>query len=420
MRTVSLIGIILKGRYCIIERLGQGGGGHLYLARDLELGGLWAVKELPLSGKKEAKLLRLLEYPSLPKMVDYLERGEYCYLVMEYIRGKSLGEWLRCGRCFSRQEILELGLAAARVMKYLHTRKPPVYYGDLKPENLMLTENGRLYLVDLGSAVFGYTDRQKLCTGTKGYAAPEQYEGKMSVSSDIYAFGKTLLELCGRNKAKYFLQCPSLGYLILRCCRTQEQMRFQTMEQVIQRIKKIQKKQHARKIRFTAILGIMGLISVRLLWNPVPAFSEALAGVTQEYYQEAFLRGEREEQKEIAKAAEKKLHRLLKNYTGKKEQRILLLMLAHNSEFLGNEERASFYYKQLLLYDGEFRGAYGEYGLFLERQGAEEDAEQLWKEYRQANTGEEEKEESRSLKLWERKMKMFSERQQESGGETEE
>ena len=66
----------------------------MYLARDLELGVLRAVKELPLANKREAKLLRLLDHQALPKMMDYAERGEYCYLVMEYIRGRSLGEVL--------------------------------------------------------------------------------------------------------------------------------------------------------------------------------------------------------------------------------------------------------------------------------------------------------------------------------------
>ena len=54
----------------------------MYLARDLELGVLRAVKELPLANKREAKLLRLLDHQALPKMMDYTERGEYCYLVM--------------------------------------------------------------------------------------------------------------------------------------------------------------------------------------------------------------------------------------------------------------------------------------------------------------------------------------------------
>ena len=60
----------------------------MYLARDLELGIFRAVKELPISNRREAGLLRLLEHPALPKMIDYAEREGFCYIIMEYIRGK--------------------------------------------------------------------------------------------------------------------------------------------------------------------------------------------------------------------------------------------------------------------------------------------------------------------------------------------
>ena len=63
---ISLTGMILKMRYCVVEEIGSGGEGHLYLARDMELGNYWAVKELPISKKREAKLLRLLEHPFVP------------------------------------------------------------------------------------------------------------------------------------------------------------------------------------------------------------------------------------------------------------------------------------------------------------------------------------------------------------------
>ena len=69
---INLTGMILKMRYCILEQVGAGGEGHLYLARDMELGNYWAVKELPLEKKREARLLRLLEHPSIPRMVDYV------------------------------------------------------------------------------------------------------------------------------------------------------------------------------------------------------------------------------------------------------------------------------------------------------------------------------------------------------------
>ena len=73
----------------------------MYLARDLELGVYRAVKELPLNRKREAKLLRLLDHPFLPAMTDYTEQGDHCYLVMEYIRGKSLRQYLEDGRIYS-------------------------------------------------------------------------------------------------------------------------------------------------------------------------------------------------------------------------------------------------------------------------------------------------------------------------------
>ena len=85
---ICLIGTVLKERYCVIERIGHGGGGSLYLAKDMELGIFRAVKEIPLAKKKEAMLMQRLEHPAIPKIVDYMETEEYCYLIMEYIKHK--------------------------------------------------------------------------------------------------------------------------------------------------------------------------------------------------------------------------------------------------------------------------------------------------------------------------------------------
>ena len=210
---IELTGIILKGRYCIMERIGRGGEGDLYLARDLELGIYRAVKELPAEKKREAGLFRLLEHPSLPKMIDYTEQNDHCYLVMEYIRGKSLGQYLNEGRIFSGEEILSIAGTVLQILKYLHSRKPAVYYGDLKPDNLMLTESGRLYLVDFGSAVLGYERQSFYCLGTEGYAAPEQYQGRIVPASDFYALGKTVDELCQKRRLKYFVSVRGLDFL---------------------------------------------------------------------------------------------------------------------------------------------------------------------------------------------------------------
>ena len=89
------------------------------------------------------------------------------------------------GYVFSIEEILCIGDVTLQVLEYFHSRKPAVFYGDLKPANIMMTDQKRLYLVDFGSAVFSYSAPYKETKGTRGYAAPEQLQGKISAASDF-------------------------------------------------------------------------------------------------------------------------------------------------------------------------------------------------------------------------------------------
>ena len=108
------------------------------------------------------------------------------------------------------------------------------FYGDLKPANIMMTDQKRLYLVDFGSAVFSYSASYKETKGTRGYAAPEQLHGKISAASDFYALGKTMEVLCGKKKFRYFFEMSCFGKIyfqmlpygageaLARYCRRQE------------------------------------------------------------------------------------------------------------------------------------------------------------------------------------------------------
>lgn len=286
---ICLIGTVLKERYCVIERIGHGGGGSLYLAKDMELGIFRAVKEIPLAKKKEAMLMQRLEHPAIPKIVDYMETEEYCYLIMEYIKGQSLEELLCSGKIFSIQETLIRGKEIARVLGYLHSRKPPVCYGDLKPDNLMISETGHLYLVDLGSAMSDRGKRKQICEGTKGYAAPEQYQGYLSPRSDIYALGKTMEKLCGKKKWQCFLY-PEFFWFLFRCTRKQEKYRYSDMSSVQKRIRKLENRYQTvtwRK-RFLEVVAAGVLIGVLFLTAGLlkqEAFSVALSEVTDLYYE---------------------------------------------------------------------------------------------------------------------------------------
>lgn len=403
---ICLIGNVLKERYCIVEQLGHGGGGSLYLAKDMELGICRAVKEIPIAKKKEARLMQYLEYPAIPKIIDYVETGENCYLIMEYIKGQSLGELLRSGKRFSLREILALGKEIARVLEYLHSRKPPVCYGDLKPDNLMFSETGHLYLIDLGSAMFDHGKIKQICEGTKGYAAPEQYQGYLRPGSDIYALGKTLEKLCRKKKWQWILY-PDFFWFLFRCTRKQEKYRYSDMSVVQKKIQKLEnryrtitwRKRFLEAVAAGILIGTLLLIAGTL--KP-EEFSIVISEVTDLYYEARQYPEDSKGRKKCCIEAEKKLQKLNRNYGEKEQQRRIELLLACNAELLDEPEKAALYYENLLLYDAEYPVAYGEYGMFLIRTGQKEASRKLWEDYKKKEKAKLlDDSESRNLKLWE-------------------
>lgn len=403
---ICLIGTVLKERYCVMERIGHGGSGRLYLAKDMELGVFRAVKEMPVTRKKEALLMKRLEHPAIPKIIDYTENRECCYLIMEYIKGQSLGELLRSGKEFSMKETLALGKEISGVMEYLHSRRPPVCHGDLKPDNLMLSETGHLYLVDLGSAMFDHGKRKRPCEGTKGYASPEQYQGYLSPGSDIYAFGKTLEMLFGKKKCRYFLY-PEFIWFLFVCTRKKEKYRYTDMSAVQKKLQKLEIRYRTVTWRkyFLEVLSagiLVGTLVMMAGLLKTEDFSVAVSDVTDLYYEARLYPAGSKNRKKFCKDAEKKLQKLVRSYGNKEQQRRMELLLAWNAELSDEPEKAALYYENLLLYDEGYRDAYGEYGMFLLRKGQKEASRKLWKDYQKKekeNLLEQGK--NRNSELWE-------------------
>lgn len=426
---ISLTGMVLKMRYCVVEEIGSGGEGHLYLARDMELGNYWAVKELPIEKKREARLLRLLEHPSIPRMVDYVENGDHCYLVMEFIRGKSLGQLYKEGHVFSAEELLYYGDTVLAVLEYLHRQKPPVYYGDLKPDNLMLSDAGKLYLVDFGSAVFGFGENQRICMGTEGFAAPEQYEGKVNGASDLYAFGKTLQTLVGKHWPSVLWKAPGLGLFIYKCVQPKEKRRPRSASQARKILANIGKRKGQIRKNLAVAAGTAGILlaaGMVLVGKERPKrFESALAEVTEGYYEmvengmtadidagtEGAATGTFDDERmeswlSKCRQVEASLQKLQKEYKKDEEQRKLLLLLAANAELQKEWERAAVYYEQLLLYAPEYAEGYGKYGLFLLRRGQERSSRRLLALYRSSGADGAGCE---SVRIWEKQMEGLAE-----------
>jgi len=212
---------LLAGRYRIVRRVGRGGMGAVYEAEDLRLPGKqWAIKEMSDAAitdaaeraealaafHREALFLSSLDHANLPKVVDSFEADGKHYLVMEFVDGQTLEELVvDLGRPLPPDTVLRLGVALCTVLDYLHSRRPPIIFRDLKPGNIMLDRDGAVKLIDFGIArVFTPgQSRDTTSLGTKGYAAPEQYgKGQTDARSDVYALGATLhFLLTGRDPA---------------------------------------------------------------------------------------------------------------------------------------------------------------------------------------------------------------------------
>src|SRR5512137_2581617 len=214
-------GEVLRGRYRIRERIGQGGMGNIYLADDLRLEGRrCALKEVehdrtvPSKLFKEARqqflheatVLARLDHPNLPKVSDFFSLGPRDYLVMDYIPGKDLRtlmmEVKQKKTFLNETDILSWSNQLADALSYLHQQDPPLVHRDVKPSNLKITPNGVLKLVDFGLVKALVPDEMTITVlqgrGTILYTPLEQYGGDglhTDIRSDIYACGCTLYHL---------------------------------------------------------------------------------------------------------------------------------------------------------------------------------------------------------------------------------
>lgn len=204
------IGSIIDGKYKILNKVGQGGMSVVYLAMNEKANKQWAIKEVRKDGVKdfelikqglivETDMLKKLSHPSLPSIVDVIEDDNTFLIVMDYIQGNPLSKTLEEYGAQSQENVVEWAKQLCDVLGYLHSRKPPIIYRDMKPANVMLKPDGSITLIDFGTAR-EYKSKNiadTTCLGTIGYAAPEQFGGmgQTDARTDIYCLGATLYHL---------------------------------------------------------------------------------------------------------------------------------------------------------------------------------------------------------------------------------
>ncbi len=251
-------GEIIDKKYEIIRVLGQGGVSTVYLGRHITLGTERAIKEvcrndcekyeeLRQQCIREADILKSLNHPGLPEIIDIIIEKDFLLIIMEYIPGCTLKALMEIHGAMEEEMVVDWGRQLCNVLSYLHTRTPPVIYRDLKPANVMRRPDGKIILIDFGTAreyrnTVAWEDT--VCLGTRGYAAPEQYaaDGQTDERTDIYCLGVTLYHLLtGKNPeqppyAIYPIRkwnpafSPGLEKFILTCTKQNPEERYQNCQ----------------------------------------------------------------------------------------------------------------------------------------------------------------------------------------------
>lgn len=283
-------GELIDGRYKILRKLGEGGMSVVYLAVNEKVNKHWAIKEVKKEGVEnfetvhqrlltEADILKRLHHPNLPDIVDIIENEETFLLVMDYIEGRQLESIVQEYGPQNEETVVNWGKQLCDVLSYLHSQNPPIIYRDMKPANVMVQKDGKVVLIDFGTArEFKESQAEDtLCLGTCGYAAPEQYEGQgqSDIRTDIYCLGVTLYYLLtGHNPIckpyeiypiRYWNTNLSFGLemIILKCTRKNPSKRYQSCEELQQELShyykldiEYQKSQKIKKLMLFCFLGL--------------------------------------------------------------------------------------------------------------------------------------------------------------------
>ncbi len=174
---------IVFNTYEIIEQIGFGGGGNVYLARHLRLNKLVvlkadkrSLKAKPESLRREVDSLKNLNHTYIPQVYDFFTEDGIVYTVMDYIEGESLDKPLKRGERFQQTEVLKWADQMLQAVVYLHSRPPHgILHSDIKPANVMLTPQRDICLIDFNIALALGEEGAVRVGLSRGYASPEHY-----------------------------------------------------------------------------------------------------------------------------------------------------------------------------------------------------------------------------------------------------
>lgn len=188
---------------------------------------------------EEAELLKRLHHPGIPRTYEtFVKDGKY-YHIREYIEGRSLYETVKTNGRMSADDIFNTVLKLTDILTYLHSRTPPVIHRDIKPQNIIVSTDGTVHLIDFGIARVHKEERSQdtAVVLTMDYAPPEQYGFEQtSPLTDIYSLGVVMLFMATGRVARSGLEAQivnnKLRNLIERCIAFDPKLRVQSAEEI--------------------------------------------------------------------------------------------------------------------------------------------------------------------------------------------
>ena len=229
----------LIGRYRVEERIGTGGMSRVYKVKDMRVGTFLAMKEIIIkndsfmnAGYAEAFVLKNVNHPALPRIVDIIRTEDSYCVVMDYIDGCNLEEYVKKHGGFNEGEVIKTGAVILESLVFLHSKN--ILYRDLKPSNIMITKNNEIKLIDFGISFSRDEEKNENKMASKCFAPPEQLAGKeVGATGDIYALGATL---------KYILKnepSPGMICFLNKCLKAEPGERYKSANAALKALKRI-------------------------------------------------------------------------------------------------------------------------------------------------------------------------------------
>lgn len=295
------IGSLVDGKYRILNQVGKGSMGIVYMAINERANKTWAIKEVRKDSTQnfevvkqglivETDMLKRLDHAHLPSIVDVIDDGESFLIVMDFIEGRTLKEILDDEGAQSQEDVIEWAKQLCDVLGYLHSQG--IIYRDMKPSNVKLKPDGNVILFDFGTAreYKATSVEDTVCLGTRGYAAPEQYggHGQTDGRTDIYCLGATMYHLLTEHNPSKppFKMYPirqwnaklsaGLENIILKCTEEDPNRRYQSCAELLydlehywepdQEYRRVQKAK-LRNFAVPAALALIFAVSSVVFWG---------------------------------------------------------------------------------------------------------------------------------------------------------